>query len=517
MQSSRTHNYVLGLATGYLVTAATVAVGFWLTPFTLRILDREQFGIFTLALDVITWLTLLDFGISSALRVQAAQISDGTNPQKLNSLASTAFFAECGVVLLALTAGATLALLFPHLFPIRPELHKETILLCLLLVLGLALSLSTQTFSALLVAHQQIHLDNAINLLNLVLRTVLTVVLLKQGWGICSLGIANLAARLVSASLAVVRTFRLLPGLQLRFKLVSWGVLKTSGGIGLWLTLGGFAGVLLNSLDRIMVGKLSAVAMVVTLTLTDRLYVLARTLIAPLTNTARPMMAQLLGQHQHAACLRVHHSLFVISTGTSIVCSAAIWSGNKQFVSWWVGDQNYGGWLLDAVLGARLFLTCWTLPHRAALVAGLYALRAHATSYFIEGIVCLAVACFLGRSYGLPGVAASFVIAALLVSCWYLPYLTGKMLKEPWVKLVRKDAGSMLLLLLLIIPVALCGRWIAETCGGLVGALFGGSFSATLGLLLLWPCLDLQSRRLVLDRILAKGFPLIGKASLARK
>lgn len=46
MQPSRTRNYLAGLLTGYTVTFVTVAVGLWLTSFTLRFLDREEYAIF---------------------------------------------------------------------------------------------------------------------------------------------------------------------------------------------------------------------------------------------------------------------------------------------------------------------------------------------------------------------------------------------------------------------------------------------------------------------------------------
>jgi hypothetical protein len=52
MNPSRTRNYLVGLVTGYLVTLVTVAVGLWLTPFTLRFLDREEYAILALSNDV---------------------------------------------------------------------------------------------------------------------------------------------------------------------------------------------------------------------------------------------------------------------------------------------------------------------------------------------------------------------------------------------------------------------------------------------------------------------------------
>lgn len=49
MNTSRTRNYLAGLLTGYAATLLTVAVGLWLTPFTLRFLDREEYAIIALS------------------------------------------------------------------------------------------------------------------------------------------------------------------------------------------------------------------------------------------------------------------------------------------------------------------------------------------------------------------------------------------------------------------------------------------------------------------------------------
>src|SRR5215475_9924002 len=100
--ASRTSNYVKGLTTGYAATFSTIAVGLWLTPFTLRYLDREQFAVFTLASDLLMWLGLLDIGITSGLNVKAAQLSGRPDQEKLNRLASTAFYTQNLIVLFVL-------------------------------------------------------------------------------------------------------------------------------------------------------------------------------------------------------------------------------------------------------------------------------------------------------------------------------------------------------------------------------------------------------------------------------
>ena len=211
--SSRKNNYVRGLTSGYVVTFATILVGLWLTPFTLRFLDREQFAVFTLATDVLMWLGLLEIGLISVLNVKAAQLSGTPDQQQLNTLASTTFFGQLAIALVMLLAGSGLTYFFPDFFALRPDLRDDSIKVMALMVLGSALTVATQTFSALLVAHQQIHIDNIIKLVLIAVRTGLTVVLLINGYGLVSLAIAHLVAVVFTTALAVYRVRHLLPGL----------------------------------------------------------------------------------------------------------------------------------------------------------------------------------------------------------------------------------------------------------------------------------------------------------------
>src|SRR5204862_5578763 len=116
------------------------------------------------ASDLLMWLGLLDIGITSGLAVQAAQLSGKPDGERLNRLASTAFFTQNLVVLAILVVGGIMALGFPHFFSVRQNLHHATSVLMGMLVLGSAITFSTKTFSALLVANQQIHIDNLIRL-----------------------------------------------------------------------------------------------------------------------------------------------------------------------------------------------------------------------------------------------------------------------------------------------------------------------------------------------------------------
>jgi Na+-driven multidrug efflux pump len=476
-----------------------VLTGLWLTPFTLRRLDRQEFAIFSLTLDVVGWLTLLDLGITAGLRIQAARLSGLPQQDKVNRLASTAFYAQNVIVLFVLIFGAGLALAFPHFFAIRPELQRDAMWVMALTVLGAGVSMGSQTFSALLVANQQMHIDNIIGLLLIAIRTIFTVVLLELGFGIYSLAIAHLAARVTTAIFAVFRTYRLLSGLQLKWHLASWDVFKQIGGLGVWFTIGCLAGIVIQSMSSAVTAKIISVETVTALVLTGRFYELSSGLVFLISENARPMLGQMLGQNETAHGLRTYRQLFGLSSGLAIVAGLGVWAGNGTFVTRWVGPVNYGGQWVDLALAGTIIVGLWNLPNRVVLSANL-AVRGQALVRMFEGALNLCLAVWFGRKLGLAGIPLAAVVACALSSMWMLPLLTARMFKRSFRRFLWDDAARAVAVFLLLFPVAWVSRAIANEISGYFGAAIGGILTCAFGLTLVW--------FIVLDKAVRERIPL---------
>lgn len=454
---SRTKNYLSGLATGYAVTFTTIAVGLWLTPFTLQFLNREEYAIFTLAGDMLMWLGLLDIGISSGLSVQAAQLAGKPDAERLNRLASTAFFTQNIISVVIFIIGCTLAISFPNFFKINPALNQQAILVTILMVTGVAINIFVQTFSSLLIANQQVYIDNLIKISLVLIRTVFTVIFLLMGWKMMALATANLIAVIITASLAVLRVWRLLPSLQISMKWYSWDVLKSTGQLGIWFSLGGLAGIVITSLDRIVTAKIISIELVTTLSLTGRLYVLFGGLLQQITNISRPMLGQLLGNGKIELAFERYRQIFLFSTGATIIIAAVIFSINNIFIRLWVGEENYGGFWLDAALALNMVTHAWVLPNRAILSSNLI-VRPQTLSRLVEGALNIILSIFLAKLLGVIGVVFSTAIAGILTSNWYLPFLTSKMFNRSNTKFWLGDGLRLILFALLIFLIALVIR-----------------------------------------------------------
>ncbi len=482
--NSRTRNYLAGLLTGYAVAAGGIIINLWLTPFTLRFLDREEYAVFALTNDIWVWLFLFDLGTTAGLRAQVAQLTGRPDTEHLNRLASTSFFVQLVLALCVLIAGVALSGPLPSLLGVKSDLREETTGVIALIALGASVMLATRTFSVLLIANQQTHTDNLLQLVMVVVRTVVTVLLLAAGWKLYALAVAGLVAVTVRVLLAVVLCRTKLPGLAIRFKLASWSTLRSSiGSQALWFGMVNLATVVVYNLDRAVAARVVSFESVTTWTLTGQVYLLAGILIMQMTTTALPGLGQLIGKGDTETAFATYRRLIVLCTGISIVAALSLWAGNKVFVGWWVGPELYGGAWLDAALALNLVVAAWTLSSRTILTAMIMA-RPQALSRTVEAAINLVLSILLARRVGLVGIAIGTAIAGLLTSCWYIPRLVAGRFRHTFSELGRHVLVPLILLTLVLLPAAWGLRSLVGM--GIGGALLAMSVVGSLGLVLLW-------------------------------
>jgi hypothetical protein len=210
----------------------------------------------------------------------------------------------------------------------------------------------------------------------------------------------------------------------------------------------------ISSLDRLVTAKVVSLDMVTTLTLTGRMYSLSGGLLYQITETARPMLGQMIGANKMSDALRSYRHLFAISTGAAVVAAASMWAGNGSFVARWVGAGNYGGVWLDLALAFNVILNYWVLPNRAILSANL-SVRSQTLSRIVEGTL-------------------------------NLPLLTARMFNRPFARFLWEDASPTLALLGCLAIIAPFVRQLAGQIGGYEGAAAGIFLTAAAGTVLLW-------------------------------
>ena len=122
-------------------------------PFSLQYLTKEEFGIFTIANELLMWLGLLELGSVSVLRSRASHKLGGDNTINFDKLVSSAFFIQFIAAILILIIGIILSYKLDNIVDFNDNVENFE-LVFQLMILGLSLTISTNVFSSLLIVSQ---------------------------------------------------------------------------------------------------------------------------------------------------------------------------------------------------------------------------------------------------------------------------------------------------------------------------------------------------------------------------
>ena len=492
----RTRNYLRGLVTAYGVIALMIASNLFLTSFSLRFLDREEYGIFVFSNDILSWLMVLDLGMSTGLRLQVSRLAGPRHRGRVNRIASTTFFAQLALSAVVLLAAGVAAAFAPGFFNVRPDLRGAAAAVLLVMALATVLDFVKQPLSSLLMARQQIDVGNLIRFAQILARTLIAVALLLAGWRLLSLAVATVAGAALAALLTYWRCRSTVPGLVIGLSRFSWPLLwRDLKGLNIWLAVNAASGVVSLGMDRVVAASVTSFGSVTTLALTDRAYLLAFLLLSQLLLTAQPGLSQIVGAGDFAKSFATYRRMFLLTNGLALVVGLSLWSGNVAFVTNWVGAHNYGGVWLDGALLLALLTNTWAASSRIILNVALR-VRRQTLVRVMEALLNLCLSILLGLYYGLTGIVAATVIATALMSGWYVLHLVADYFGLGLGALMRKLAGPLVRPALILLPLAAGMRLFAASSPNYGGALVAGGVVCLCGLGLLWRfAMDDEMRR----------------------
>jgi O-antigen/teichoic acid export membrane protein len=135
---------------------AAALVAILLPPFLTRILSKDAYGTWLLILQLSTYVSLLDFGIQTAVGRFIAHHNELEEFQERDSIVSTALAILIGSGLLAIGGVSILAWQLPSLFKNMPaELHQDAQLALLCVGVSLAVSLPFSVFGGIFIGLQR--------------------------------------------------------------------------------------------------------------------------------------------------------------------------------------------------------------------------------------------------------------------------------------------------------------------------------------------------------------------------
>jgi len=419
------------IAGNWIAFAISASVAFFLSPFIVHHLGNIAYGIWTLVVSMISFMSLLDLGLRGAVtRFVARHHTQGDHLESSRAV-SAAFWLRMWISLIVITASAVLAVLSTRIFRIPVDLHLSARCAIILTGTSLALTLSFGVFGGVLVALHRFALVSCVTVIQTMLRAGGVVWLLKSGHGILGLAIWEFTVDLFANVTLAVLCFRVYPELRISLQRPDAAVLRQFLNYSSYVFLIHCAVQLIYYTDNIVVGFFISASAVTFYAIGGSLLEYLRQVVSSVTTVFMPLASSFEASGEQDQLRR----LLIQGTRGSIVVASpiavALFFRGHTFIQLWMGGQyeHISGRILQILLLAQVFSIANFTSGNIAY--GLAKHRAFALSVLGESIGNLALSIFLVKQIGINGVAWGTVIPNLAVQLLFWPRYICSLLKIP--------------------------------------------------------------------------------------
>ena len=365
---NRTAQFALNTATNQarmLVSIASLAI---LTPYIIARIGPDDFGLWSLVISTLGFLSLLDFGFGTGVIKYVAECSATGGIERRNSILSTL---AAVYLLITLASGLCIALLsifFNQMFAISPDSQAKALpLLWILAVRFVLLALPLSLFRNALYGEQRNYLLNMVQIVTTIIYAIGSWIVLQRGQGVLALAWVNLSAMLVEYLAYVWFAYSKIDGLQLSPQLIDKSFLKEAVSFSSAQLFINIAALIMLRTDPLIVSAflpLTAVAIyAVALKVAENIYLLAK----QFTNLLGPLAAQLKGNANEIKIRFVFVNCAKFAMVPMVICTAVVFCFGQEALTFWVGPAFASGGSILLVLMASMSLSMAELTASAVL------------------------------------------------------------------------------------------------------------------------------------------------------
>lgn len=174
----------LGAILSYVVIALNMIVGITYLPFVTGMLGQSEYGLYSLVSSIISYLTVLDLGFSSAIIIYTAKYIAQKDKKKQKTLHGMFFIIYTFIGAIAGVIGIIILLNIDNIFGNSlsiAELEKAKILMSIL-TLNLIITFPLSIFNSIISAYEKFVFIKIINIVRIILTPIIMIPLLFLGY-----------------------------------------------------------------------------------------------------------------------------------------------------------------------------------------------------------------------------------------------------------------------------------------------------------------------------------------------
>lgn len=404
-----------------------IVIGFFLSPFILHRLGDAAFGIWVLIFSITGYYGIFDLGIRSSVIRYVSKLTAVEDQEGLAKFFNTSLATYTAIGLATTLVTVVGSYFVGSLFQIPADFLATARWLFLIVGLSVAVGFPLGIFAGILEGLQRFYLLNFTNVLSLVLRAILTVMALRRGYGLLTVGIITVVLPLLSSALRAVLVFRILP-IPIGWKYIDrsvFGEMANYSGVTFVIQV---AYKLRFKTDVVVIGKFLGSAAITQFSIGGRLVDYASDVVSSLAQIFLPMSSQ----SDAKGDLDQLRKIFVVGNRACALVifpvTATLIILGKSVIEAWVGRRYVAGSypvMLVILIPTTLILAQNATPR---IIYGMAKHRTLAWVTSIEGIANLILSIVLVRWIGVIGDAIGTAVPLSFTALYFTPRYLSRLL-----------------------------------------------------------------------------------------
>ena len=476
----------LGIFLSYLNILLQVIIGFIYVPILLHYIGKSEYGLYQLMGSLIAYFSVMDFGLSAAVIRFYAKYRALKDKVGMENILAISMRGYGIVTVLVLVIGGVCYALLDRIFAGSMTMAEiaESKDIFLLLLLNIAVTLSTMVFRSVINAQERFLFLKGMETVQLVMQPALVVLVLMHHPSAFSVAAVQTVLNIVLSS---ARVFYCFHDLHITIRFHYWNHELFAAFRKLALSV--FAVSLIDQVfwktNQIILGIISGTNAVAVYSIASLIYMNYMALSVAISGVYLPHVTGMVAKKEPVEKLSElfiqigrwqYYLLALVATGFIIF--------GRQFISLWAGPGFEDSYIITILI---------ILPFTVDLIQniGLAILQAmnqydfRARVYFMTGVLNLLLAIPLGIKYGGIGCAVATGLSMLVgngfIMNWYYAKGIHLAIREFW-----KQIGKISVVVCFCLVMGYGFNFFVWTSGGVVPFLVKGTLYAALYTVLIY-------------------------------
>ena len=417
----------LGIIFSYLSEGIYILTSLLYTPFMLRVLGQNEYGLYQLVASVVAYMSLLSLGFGSSYmrfysRYKAKE--DRENIARLNGIFLIIFLA---ISLICIVCGELLNFNIKEVLGDKlsfDEVDKARILMHFM-IFNMALSFPASIFTSYITAYERFVFQKGLIVLQKIFNPFLNIIILLSGFG--SIGLVVVSTVIAVSSFAI-NVYYCVKKLHIRFifKDIQFSLLKEMWVFTFFIFLNQIIDQINWNLDKYLLGRMVGTASVAVYSIGSHLNSMYFQLATSISNVFYPQINRIVAEsNDNEAIIKLMTKIGRLQFMVLFLFVSGFFFYGRAFIAIWAGDGYENSYYIAMLLFISAFVPLiQEIGLEIQRAKNMH--KARSVVYLAIVIMNIFLSIYLIGKYGERGAATGTAVATILGAVifinWYYKY-----------------------------------------------------------------------------------------------